>query len=332
MKPTAKLTFALAALLSLSTPNLSRATLTMGRTTQELVGDALDASDTQHPEFDLVGGYKVLVFDPANQRVEVALIGSGLFVHDGYDSASGTFYGHLDLTGAAGATGATGATGPTGPTGPTGATGSTGTTGSAGSTGAQGPTGPTGATGSSGSTGATGPSGVATATAPITYNSGTQTVAITAATPSAAGSMSAADKTKLDAYPSFTARSFANAPSVTIQTVAASANGNQLSTTQDAHVSYSVTISTTATIGGASTGYAVLEICSTNSATAGSWLELSRVTNSQTITLAVALQSIQVTGSALVGIVPAGYYRRVRSVQSSGTPTFAYVSGQEVLF
>jgi hypothetical protein len=39
---------------------------------------------------------------------------------------------------------------------------------------------------------------VVAATAPITYDAGTQTVAITAATTSAAGSMSSADKTKLD--------------------------------------------------------------------------------------------------------------------------------------
>jgi hypothetical protein len=39
---------------------------------------------------------------------------------------------------------------------------------------------------------------VVAATAPLTYNSGTQTVAISAATTSAAGSMSAADKAKLD--------------------------------------------------------------------------------------------------------------------------------------
>lgn len=55
-----------------------------------------------------------------------------------------------------------------------------------------GPAGPQGATGPEG------PSGVASATAPITYDAGTKTVAITPATTSAAGSMSAADKTKLD--------------------------------------------------------------------------------------------------------------------------------------
>ena len=43
-----------------------------------------------------------------------------------------------------------------------------------------------------------GPAGVANATLPLTYNSGTQTVAITPATTSAAGSMSSSDKTKLD--------------------------------------------------------------------------------------------------------------------------------------
>lgn len=60
--------------------------------------------------------------------------------------------------------------------GPQGVTGSTGATGAAGSTGATGPTGATGATG------ATGPTGVVTATAPVTYNSGTQTVGVTVGT------------------------------------------------------------------------------------------------------------------------------------------------------
>lgn len=59
--------------------------------------------------------------------------------------------------------------------GPQGVTGSTGATGAAGSTGA---TGPTGATGATGAAGATGPTGVVTATAPATYNSGTQTIGV----------------------------------------------------------------------------------------------------------------------------------------------------------
>lgn len=75
----------------------------------------------------------------------------------------------------------TGSVGPAGPTGPTGPTGATGPAGAAGAIGPSGPTGATGAigpAGATGATGATGPSGVITATAPLTYNAGTQTVAL----------------------------------------------------------------------------------------------------------------------------------------------------------
>jgi hypothetical protein len=133
--------------------------------------------------------------------------------------AGGAWPTGVSMVGPTGATGATGPTGPSGPTGPTGTQGAAGATGATGpqgakgdtgDTGAQGPagatgatglagaTGPQGSTGPTGATGATGPAGVVASTAPITYNAGTQTVGITAATTSAAGSMSSADKTKLD--------------------------------------------------------------------------------------------------------------------------------------
>jgi hypothetical protein len=75
-------------------------------------------------------------------------------------------------TGPTGAAGANGATGIQGVTGPTGATGPTGPTGSTGEIGNSGPTGPTGPTG------ATGPIGISTAVAPLSYNSGTQTISL----------------------------------------------------------------------------------------------------------------------------------------------------------
>lgn len=85
-------------------------------------------------------------------------------------------------TGPTGAAGTSGSAGATGATGPTGANGSAGATGATGPTGANstvaGPTGPTGATGSAGAAGPTGSSGVVAATSPVTYNSGTQTVAL----------------------------------------------------------------------------------------------------------------------------------------------------------
>lgn len=126
-------------------------------------------------------------------------------------------------------------------------------------------------------------------------------------------------------------RSFANAPSRSLVSVAAAANGFQLSSSQDADVSYSCSISTTATISGPAIGYIVLEICATNSATAANWQEISRLTNGQTITLAITLQSVQLFSGILAGFIPAGFYARMRSVNTSGTPGYSYMSGQETL-
>jgi hypothetical protein len=131
--------------------------------------------------------------------------------------------------------------------------------------------------------------------------------------------------------PVVAALSFNNAPARSIVATAAAANGFQVSSTRNASVSYSSTISTTATIGGAASGYLLLEICATNSATAGDWTAISRSTNGQTVTLAIALQSVQVTGGCVHGIVPAGYYARIRSVNVSGTPSYTANEQQEVL-
>lgn len=134
-----------------------------------------------------------------------------------------------------------------------------------------------------------------------------------------------ADLTNLPAVPSIN-----NTPSHSIVTTAASANGFQISSTRNTSVFYSVNIATTATIGGSADGYVVLEVAATNSSTASDWKEISRFRNGQSISLAVALQSVQNIGGELMGVVPVGYYVRLRSVNSNGTPTFTYVSGQEV--
>jgi hypothetical protein len=81
-----------------------------------------------------------------------------------------------------------GPVGPKGDTGDTGATGPPGPQGDTGATGPQGPQGIQGETGATGATGATGPQGpqgdpgVVAATAPILYNSETQTVSLDSVT------------------------------------------------------------------------------------------------------------------------------------------------------
>ena len=88
--------------------------------------------------------------------------------------------GPAGATGPAGAKGDTGEAGPAGPEGPAGPTGATGPTGPAGADSTV--PGPTGATGPAGPTGATGPAGVVAATAPLAYDSGTQTVSLSSTT------------------------------------------------------------------------------------------------------------------------------------------------------
>lgn len=155
-------------------------------------------------------------------------------------------------------------------------------------------------------------------------------MSLAAATGASAGSMSSTDKSKLDSLASWTFGSPINATRI-IQTVAAAANGWQLSATRNATVTYSVSITTTTSIGGPSSGSIVLEICPTNSATAASWITVNAVAASQTATLAVVLQLVSVNTQSVFGIVPAGYYARIRSTSPTGTVSYGYVSGQEIL-
>lgn len=125
-------------------------------------------------------------------------------------------------------------------------------------------------------------------------------------------------------------RSFNYTPGRSIVTSTGAA-GFQVSSTRDAMVSYSTKIVTTATIAGGQEGYVALEIAPTNSATAGDWKEVGRVTNGQALSLALTLQSIQPVSGSLSALVPAGYYAKVRSVNTTGTPSYTMISGQEVL-
>lgn len=109
------------------------------------------------------------------------------------------------------------------------------------------------------------------------------------------------------------------------------ATGYQVSSTRNSTVHYSLKVTTTASIAGNADGYITLEIAPTNSATTTDWVEMGRCGNSQALTLAITLQSVQGTTCEVVGDVPAGYYEKLRSVTTTGTVTFAFLSGQEVL-
>lgn len=125
-------------------------------------------------------------------------------------------------------------------------------------------------------------------------------------------------------------KSFNNNPMRSIVT-GTGATGFQVSSSRDAEVNYSIAVSTTVSLSGNATGYVVLEVAPTNSATPSDWVEIARTTSGQSGTLVVGLTLTQLGGGQIGGVIPAGYYVKIRSVNTAGTPTYTYNSGQEVL-
>lgn len=105
----------------------------------------------------------------------------------------------------------------------------------------------------------------------------------------------------------------------------------QVSTTHAADVHYSVEIATTVSLTGGATGTVFLETFTDSACTLGVQ-ELGRLTNSQTGALVVGLTLNQTFGAQINGwVTPAAWVKLVTS-NVTGTPTFTYRSGQEVLF
>lgn len=124
-------------------------------------------------------------------------------------------------------------------------------------------------------------------------------------------------------------RSFNNTPTKTLVTSPTGQGGVVLDAARDVQVSYFVDTSITTSIGGTSSLTLFLEIADTNSVTAGNWTAIDKSSNGNTITLAIALQSIQPQTLKLNGTIPAGKYVRIRSA-GAGTSSATYGGGQEV--
>lgn len=104
----------------------------------------------------------------------------------------------------------------------------------------------------------------------------------------------------------------------------------QISTTRDSLVTYSADISTSATLIGGQTGTIYLEICATSGFSSGVQ-ELARFANGNSVSLAIAITVNQLVTGNIGGYVPSGFYCRLRTENTVGTPSFTYRSGQEVL-
>lgn len=226
--------------------------------------------------------------------------------------------GDIGLTGSVGATGSKGdqgTQGVKGDTGDLGPQGSIGLTGVAGSTGATGAKGDTGSQGPKGDTGSTGPAGT------TDYNLLSNKPTIPAA--QIQSDWSQTNTSSLDYIKNKPA-----ARSQSAVTRSIGSTGFQVSTTRDSEVHYSIEISTTLSLTGGQTGTVFLEISSDNS----TWVEAGRFTNGNTGSLTIGLNLTQIQGGQLSAYVPTSYYVRLRSSSVTGSPTFSYRSGQEMLF
>lgn len=141
--------------------------------------DGLSLADYKYQFYENNAGKEILT-------VEEADLADGDVI--AYDAAEqkwkNSSAGSVGPEGPEGPQGPQGDPGPTGPQGPAGETGPTGPEGPQGDTGPQGPAGPqgpegdTGPQGPQGDAGPQGDPGVVAATSPLTYDSGTQTVAL----------------------------------------------------------------------------------------------------------------------------------------------------------
>lgn len=99
----------------------------------------------------------------------------------------------------------------------------------------------------------------------------------------------------------------------------------QVSATKQATVFYTIRINCVATIGGASSGTVALQYSTNGGST---WVEVGQVENSNTVTLAVVLNSNTTQTGQVSGIIPAGAIVRMNQ-SSTGTTTITFVRGQE---
>jgi len=105
----------------------------------------------------------------------------------------------------------------------------------------------------------------------------------------------------------------------------------QISTTKNCNVYYSVDISESISLAGGTAATIFLEIA-TNSAFTTGLQVISKPTLSFTSPLSVTLNLVLISTAQLSGCVPAGYYARLRTVTTTGTPIFTFQASQEVLW
>lgn len=103
----------------------------------------------------------------------------------------------------------------------------------------------------------------------------------------------------------------------------------QVSTTQDASVSYAVNIAATLSLVTGQTGTVILEYADDSGFTINVVTVQSSI-NGNSGALTIGLNLGQSVTASLSGMVPANKYVRLRTVNTVGTPSFTFATAQEV--
>lgn len=131
--------------------------------------------------------------------------------------------------------------------------------------------------------------------------------------------------------PNYTSLSTRTTSTQTLSLVGTGATGTQISATKQCTVRFSVSTSTTSTIGGPATSIVTLKKCATNDATEANWTTVATIESDQTITLAVALQSVQVVKGQMSCDLDAGWYVKLVS-SGTGTHAESFLSGEKTIY
>lgn len=127
------------------------------------------------------------------------------------------------------------------------------------------------------------------------------------------------------------ANSLAGSASKSFNSVSRTLNSAfQISSSRDTFVSYAVDVSSTLSLITGQAGTVVLEYAD-NSGMSTNVVTVNSAVNGNTGSLAIGLNLTQTVTTVVSGVIPAGKYVRIRTVNTTGTPTFTYKSGQEVL-
>jgi hypothetical protein len=101
----------------------------------------------------------------------------------------------------------------------------------------------------------------------------------------------------------------------------------QTAVDRDVFVNYTVSIACTISLTAGQSGIAYLETSPDNA----TWTTVGQVVNTNTGTLTLGLNLTSTNSGNLYGMVPQGYWARIRTSNVTGTPTFSYLIGYETL-